>query len=59
MSRLFVFGLVYTARTIAAAAGWPLLATTRDGRDGTIRFDDEARVRAALAAASVTVRAPW
>ncbi|WP_375250295.1 NAD(P)-dependent oxidoreductase [Sphingomonas sp.] len=52
MSRLFVFGLGYTARTIAAAAGWPLLATTRDGRDGTIRFDDEARVRAALAAST-------
>ena len=50
--RLFVFGLGYAARAIAAAAGTPLLATTRDGRDATIRFDDEAAVRAGLAAST-------
>ena len=52
MTRLFVFGLGYAARAIAAAAGGAVMATTRDGRDGTIRFDDEAAVRAAVAAAT-------
>lgn len=55
MSRLFVFGLGYAARAIVAAAGWPVLATTRDGRDGTIRFDDAAAVRAGLASATHVV----
>ena len=50
--RLFIFGLGYAARAIADAAGAPLLATTRDGRDGTIRFDDADAVRAGLAAAT-------
>jgi nucleoside-diphosphate-sugar epimerase len=50
--RLFVFGLGYAASAIADASGAPLLATTRDGRDGTIRFDDDAAVRAGLAAAT-------
>ncbi|KTT76361.1 hypothetical protein [Sphingomonas endophytica] len=50
--RLFVFGLGYAARAIADAAGAPLLATTRDGRDGTIRFDDAAAVRAGIAAST-------
>lgn len=50
--RLFIFGLGYAASAIADASGAPLLATTRDGRDGTIRFDDEAAVRAGLAAAT-------
>ncbi|WBH15382.1 Rossmann-fold NAD(P)-binding domain-containing protein [Sphingomonas radiodurans] len=49
MSRLFVFGLGYTARAIVRESGWPFLATTRDGRDGTIRFDDAEAVRAGLA----------
>lgn len=53
--RLFVFGLGYAARAIADAAAVPLLATTRDGRDGTIRFDDAAAVRAGLAAATHVV----
>lgn len=50
--RLFVFGLGYAARAIVAAAGMPFLATTRDGRDGTIRFDDAGTVRAGVAAAT-------
>lgn len=50
--RLFIFGLGYTARAVAEASGWPVLATTRDGRGGTIRFDDEAAVRAGLASAT-------
>lgn len=52
MTRLFVFGLGYAARAVAAAAGGAVMATTRDGRDGTIRFDDEAAVRAGVAAAT-------
>ena len=50
--RLFVFGLGYAARAIADAASCPLLATTRDGRDGTIRFDDAEQVLAGLAAST-------
>lgn len=50
--RLLVFGLGYSAARIAALAGAKdaiVLATTRDGRAGTLRFDDRARVLAALA----------
>ena len=52
MSRLFVFGLGYTASRIANAlreGGWRVDAT---GSAGNIAFDDEAAVRAALAQAS-------
>jgi len=49
---LLIFGLGYTAARIAAA--WPgaTLGTTRDGRDGSLRFADEAAVRPAIAAAT-------
>ena len=49
---LLIFGLGYTAARIAAA--WPeaTIGTTRDGRNGTLRFDDEPAVRAALATAT-------
>ena len=50
--RLFIFGLGYAASAIADASGWPVLATTRDGRAGTIRFDDDQAVRAGLASAT-------
>lgn len=50
--RLFIFGLGYAACAIADASGSPMLGTTRDGRDGTIRFDDENSVRAGLAAST-------
>lgn len=50
--RLFIFGLGYAASAIADASGWPVLATTRDGRAGTIRFDDDQAVRAGIAAAT-------
>jgi nucleoside-diphosphate-sugar epimerase len=50
--RLFIFGLGYAASAIAEASGWPVLATTRDGRAGTIHFDDEQAVRAGLAAST-------
>lgn len=50
MPRLFVFGLGYSARRIAAGlAGWDVGAT---GSAGTIAFDDDAAVRTALAQAS-------
>ena len=48
--RLFVFGLGYTARAIVAALpGWQVEAT---GRGGTVAFEDDPGVRAALGRAS-------
>jgi nucleoside-diphosphate-sugar epimerase len=55
MSRLFVFGMGYTAGAIAdrlRAQGWRVEGTTRDGRGGTIAFADTGAVRAAVAAAT-------
>jgi nucleoside-diphosphate-sugar epimerase len=52
MQRIFIFGLGYTASRIAAALGaqgWEVVST---GRDGTLRFDDAANVRLALADSS-------
>lgn len=52
MQRIFIFGLGYTASRIAAALavqGWEVIST---GRDGTLRFDDAANVRLALADSS-------
>lgn len=49
MSRLFIFGLGYTAKAIAGLLpDWRVEAT---GRDGTIAFDDDEAVRAALSQA--------
>ncbi len=45
---LFIFGLGYTAARVAAAVGGAV-GTTRDGWDGTLRFNDEAGIAAALA----------
>jgi len=52
--RLLILGLGYTASRLAdAVAGRAAVtATTRDGRADTIRFDDEAAVRAGIAAAT-------
>jgi len=49
---LLIFGMGYTAQRIAAR--WPgaVMGTTSDGRDGTLRFDDEASVRAAIGTAT-------
>jgi nucleoside-diphosphate-sugar epimerase len=49
---LLIFGLGYAARRIAAR--WPgaVVGTTTDGRDDTLRFDDEPAVRAAIASAT-------
>lgn len=49
MQRLFIFGLGYSAKRIAArfaATGWEVVST---GREGTLRFDDAGAVRLALA----------
>nr|WP_295668494.1 NAD(P)-dependent oxidoreductase [Sphingomonas sp.] len=43
MSRLLIFGLGYTATRIGralAAKGWQVIGTSRDGRGGTLHFDD-------------------
>jgi hypothetical protein len=45
---LFIFGLGYTAQRLARAYAGPVIAT---GRQGTLAFDDEHGVRAALAQA--------
>ena len=55
MSRLLIFGLGYSAAVLADRVrrrGWQVSATTRDGRDGTLRFDDREGVARALGAAS-------
>lgn len=55
MSKLLIFGLGYTAARLAArmaARGWDVDGTTRAGRAGTVRFDDEPAVRAAIRGAS-------
>lgn len=50
MPQMFIFGLGYTAKAIAAALpDWRIEAS---GREGTIDFDDDDGVRAALARAS-------
>ncbi|HEX8554129.1 MAG TPA: NAD(P)-dependent oxidoreductase [Sphingomonas sp.] len=55
MSRLFVLGMGYAASHLAArlaADGWRVAGTTRDGRGGTVRFDDGDAVRGEIAAAT-------
>ena len=55
MARLFIFGIGYTAGRLAerlCTDGWGVAGTSRDGREGTIAFDDGDRVRAELAAAT-------
>jgi nucleoside-diphosphate-sugar epimerase len=53
--RLLIFGLGYTAHALATtlrAQGWHVVGTTRDGRGGTLRFDDAAAIATELAAAT-------
>ena len=55
MGRLFVFGMGYAAGHLAAlleGRGWSVTGTTRDGRGGTLRFDDRERVMAEITAAT-------
>ena len=49
---LLIFGMGYTAARIAGRWRGTVIGTTRDGRDGTLRFDDAAAVRAAIGAAT-------
>lgn len=52
---LLIFGLGYTGRRLAArlsASGWRVAGTTRAGTPGTLRFDDQAAVLAALGRAT-------
>ena len=46
--RVFVFGLGYAAQAVAARVGGEVVGTTRDGRGGSVRFDDEAAVQREL-----------
>lgn len=53
--RLLIFGFGYTAQALAArvrAAGGVVVGTTRDGREGTLRFDDVDAVALELATAT-------
>ena len=49
---LLIFGLGYTAIRVAAAWPAPVVGTTRDGREGSLRFDDASSVLPAIAAAT-------
>jgi len=53
--RLLVFGLGYTSGRLAArlaGEGWQVIGTTRDGRPGTVAFENEAALRAEIASAT-------
>ncbi|WP_374944726.1 NAD(P)-dependent oxidoreductase [Sphingomonas sp.] len=51
--RLLILGLGYTAQAVAALVPeWRVLGTTRDGRGGTLRFDDRDAVAREIALAS-------
>jgi prephenate dehydrogenase len=52
---MLILGLGYTAGRLAErlrSAGWAVAGTSRDGRGGTIAFDDAKRVLGTLAAAT-------
>jgi nucleoside-diphosphate-sugar epimerase len=55
MGNMLIFGMGYAASHLAArlrARGWDVTGTTRDGRAGSIAFDDRTGVLAALRAAT-------
>lgn len=55
MTNLLIFGLGYTGSHLARrleARGWQVTGTTRDGRNGSVRFDDERAVLAAMQSAT-------
>ena len=55
MGNMLIFGLGYTAQHLAdrlRAEGWQVTGTKREAADGTIAFDDQAAVLAAIGAAS-------
>ena len=52
---MLIFGLGYTASHLVdalRARGWQVIGTTRDGRGGSIAFEDEAAVRRELVVAT-------
>ncbi len=56
MGHMLIFGLGYSAGVLARrleARGWQIEATTRDGRDGSIRFADQSAVLGAIRRASL------
>jgi hypothetical protein len=57
--RLLIFGFGYTAQAIAARLpGWRVVGTTRDGREGTLAFDDPAVERELATATHVLSSVP-
>ncbi|MFM6852683.1 MAG: SDR family NAD(P)-dependent oxidoreductase [Sphingopyxis sp.] len=55
MAHMLIFGMGYTASAVAArlhARGWQVTGTSRDGRPGTIPFDDQQAILSALATAT-------
>lgn len=55
MGQMLIFGMGYAASHLAGrlrARGWDVTGTTRDGRGGSIGFDDETAVLAALRTAT-------
>lgn len=55
MRHMLIFGLGYSAARIAdrlTAAGWQVTGTSRSGRSGTIMFDNDRAVTAAISRAS-------
>lgn len=58
MPKLLIFGLGYSAARVAdrlRGEGWQVEGTSRSGRDGTIAFDDETAVSAAIARADAAL----
>lgn len=58
MPTMLIFGMGYSASRIAdrlRAQGWEVGGTSRSGRDGTIVFDDDATVVAAVARADAVL----
>lgn len=55
MARMLIFGMGYAASHLAGrllARGWEVTGTSRDGRGGTVAFDDADAVHAALRSAT-------
>ena len=55
MTSMVIFGMGYTAARLAEALrsqGWAVVGTTRDGRGGTIAFDDRDQVAGAIGSAT-------
>ena len=56
--RMLILGMGYAAGFVAerlASSGWVVTGTSRDGRDGTVAFDDAERVRFLVAGADAVL----